>query len=101
MAGKQASLNEIMGSAGAEASGTKKLSMTDLPKLLGDGMPKLSFNHVGRLRVMRALKQRFGDGFRNVPGVSDIMKDFDSSLDFEIEVAKMKKIKGGKRADNS
>ncbi len=93
MSGKQ-SLQEIMGKKGAASSKERKLTMDDLPSLLGDGMPKLQFSPLGRVRLFRALKQRFGNGFRNVPGVSDIVAEFDDSTRFEVSVRKMGKIKG-------
>ena len=92
MAGKT-TLAEVMGTDGAKTSKERKLTMKDLPSLLGDGMPKLQFNQVGRIRMMRALKQRFGNGFRNVPGVSDIINDFDDESRFSIQMKKMKQIR--------
>jgi hypothetical protein len=93
MSGKRATLAEIMGKKGASIAQGRDLSMDDLPELLGEGMPKLQFGPVGRVRLIRALKQRFGAGFRDVPGVSGIMKDFDQGVSFEGQVRKMKSIK--------
>lgn len=92
MAGK-ATLAEIMGPRGAQSSKDRKLTMKDLPDLLGEGMPELQFNQVGRIRLMRALKQRFGASFRNIPGVSDIVRDFDDESRFSLDVKRMKQIR--------
>ena len=93
---KKVSLNEIMGkSAGAKGSG---MSMKDLPEILGDGMPELDMSPVGRIRLIRALKQRFGDNFRSLPGLKGIVKEFDSAASAAVTREKLRKIKiGGER----
>lgn len=92
MAGKRASLSEIMGKKAAKLAG-KKLTVEDLPDLLGEAMPDLPKNAVGRYRLIRGLKARFGPNFRSLPGVSDIVKDFDSVVDTEKKVASIKGIR--------
>lgn len=91
MPGKKASLSEIMGSFGAEQDG--KLELRHLPKILGDGMPDLPRNAVGRYRLISSLRQRFGDNFRALPGVSNLVKQFDSEVDLEDRIRKIKSIK--------
>lgn len=93
--GRKATLAEIMGKGGAEKN--RSLGLSDLPELLGEGMPDLQMTRVGRVRLIRALKQRFGDGFRSVPGVSGILKEFDKEKDFNLTVAKMKGIRVRRR----
>lgn len=63
----------------AELIGMKKepVGLKDLPNLLGEKMPQMEFSQVGRIRLVRALKNRFGDGFRNIPGIKDILSQFD------------------------
>lgn len=88
------SLSELMGSRGAQGG----LSLADLPKLLGDGMPDLPRNEIGRFRLIKALQQRFGQSYRQLPGVKNIIKDFDDDVAFEGKVQAMKSVKlpGGK-----
>lgn len=95
---KKASLNELMGKAGAKAE-TKKFSLSDLPELLGEAMPVIDKTPVGRLRLISSLRNRFGDNWRNLPGVQDIIKDFDEEAKFRVKLEEMKMIKsnGGKR----
>lgn len=94
MAGKKASLAEIMGKKGAQAaSGERKLTVDDLPDLLGEAMPDLPKNAVGRHRLIRSLKARFGPNYRSLPGVGDIVKDFDSVMDIERKVQRIKSIR--------
>lgn len=88
---KKASLSEIMGAAGAAKS--NNLELRHLPQILGDAMPDLPRNQVGRFRLIKALQQRFGDNFRSLPGVSGLVKQFDSEIDFEDRVEKIKSIK--------
>lgn len=87
------SLGEIMGKKGAEMAGSKKLSFDDLGDLLGEGMPTINYDRVGRYRLMNALKGRFGVNYRNIPGIMDIVKDFDDRVDFEDKVRRMGQIK--------
>jgi hypothetical protein len=94
------SLSEIMGRKGAEAS-KSGLSLDDLPEILGEAMPDLPKNAVGRYRLIRSLKARFGPNFRSLPGVMNVMKEFDTHIALEDRIAKIKEIKfphkGGSR----
>lgn len=74
-----ASLNELMGKAGGS-----EISLDSLPELLGDRMPELPLDRVGRFRLQRALKNRFGEGFRNIPGVKGLLKEFDKRMKFSV-----------------
>lgn len=91
MALGKVSLAELMGKRGAESG--NKLRLDDLPQILGDAMPELPRNNVGRFRLMRALQQRFGQNFRSLPGVGGLMKQFDNEIEFENTVSRMKAIK--------
>lgn len=88
---KKISINELMGSKGGKAK-NKKLSLDDLEDLLGERMPKLEFTPVGRLRLTTALRNRFGDNYRHLAGIDDIMKDFDRESDFHCKLMEMKMI---------
>lgn len=63
-----------------------KLSLDDLPKLLGEKMPEISYDRVGKLRLVNALHQRFGADFSNVPGVRDILDHFEKEMHAETVV---------------
>lgn len=89
-------LNELMGKAGGQKGQAKKLTLDDLSDLLGERMPKLDYNPVGRLRLTTALRNRFGDGYRNLPGIDDIMREFDQEAAFNIKLHELKAIKGKK-----
>jgi len=73
---KPASLNEMMG------KGTE-ISLDNVSEFLGEKMPELPLDRVGRLRLQRALKNRFGEGFRNIPGIKKLMNDFDKKIRFQ------------------
>jgi len=85
------SLAEIMGTRGGQTS--HGLTMANLPHVLGEAMPELPRNAVGRHRLIRSLQQRFGPNFRSLPGVSDLMKEFDGHVDLERRVQQIKSIK--------
>ena len=87
-----ATLGELMGRAGDQGV-EKKFTISDLKDLLGESMPKLEFSAVGRIRMMNALRGRFGKSFRNLPGISDIIKDFDDEAGFRVRLEKMRQIK--------
>jgi hypothetical protein len=89
---KKVSLNELMGKSGSKES----LSLDDLSELLGERMPKLEFTPVGRLRLSQALRNRFGDNYRHLRGMDDIMREFDREAEFNVKLQKMKMIKAGK-----
>jgi hypothetical protein len=83
------SLNELMG------SGTKgeDLKLSRLHEILGDAMPELPRNAVGRHRLVRALQQRFGRNFRSLPGVSGLVKEFDHETKFEQKLGQIRGIR--------
>jgi hypothetical protein len=89
---KKASLAELMGGVSAKAE-SRKLSLDDLSDMLGEKLPKLEFTPVGRLRLTTALRNRFGDGYKNLPGISDIMHEFDQEANFNVKKAQMKMIR--------
>jgi hypothetical protein len=90
---KKVSLNELMGTKGEKARG-RKLGLDDLGDLLGERMPKLEYSPVGKLRLTNALRNRFGDNYRQLHGIDDIIKEFDEHTQFNVRLQKMKMIKG-------
>lgn len=90
---KKVSLAELMGSNAASQSGSGGMHLSRLHEVLGEAMPELPRNPVGRHRLVRALNQRFGANFRSLPGVSDLVKQFDDEIEFEKRVARMKAIR--------
>ena len=95
---KHTSIQELMGGRAGGKAKSRKLTLDDLGELLGERMPKLEFSPVGRYRLVNALRNRFGDSYRNLPGVGDILKEFDKEAEFNVTLQKMKMIKpeGGK-----
>jgi len=87
----KASLNELMGS-GAKQGG-KKLSLDDVKEMLGERAPKIEFSPVGRLRLTSALRARFGDQYRNLPGIDDILAEFDENAKFSVKIQELKLLK--------
>lgn len=85
-------LNEIMGIKGGDAK-KRKLTLNDLEDLLGERMPKMEYSPVGRLRLTTALRNRFGDSYRNLPGIDDVMREFEDHVKFNIKLAEMRQIK--------
>lgn len=65
---------------GSKLADKESFDMGDLPDLLGEKMPHIDFTRVGRIRLMSALRNRFGDDFRNMKSVTGIIQDFDTKL---------------------
>jgi hypothetical protein len=86
----KATLAEMMGSKAASGGG---LSLKQLPEILGDAMPELPKNPVGRHRLIRALQQRFGNNFRALPGVKNLVKEFDNDVELEMKIARISAVK--------
>ena len=64
-------------------------------EVLGDRMPgNISFDNVGRFKLMRAMRDRFGANFRNVEKARELMSFFDREVRYR-EV--LKKYKGDKK----
>lgn len=76
---KPASMNELMGEKN-EGKAENDFGLADLHELLGEKMPELPVNRVGRYRLTQALKLRFGPGFRNIPGIKNILSQFDAKI---------------------
>lgn len=85
------SLAEIIGKKAASSS--KKLTLDNLKDLIGEGCPEIPLDAVGRHRLTTALRQRFGDGYRNITAAKEILSDFEEKRNFEERVRKLKAIK--------
>lgn len=57
-----------------------KLTLEDLPKILGHKMPEIGYDRVGRLRLHHALEQRFGKDYVNMPHIKDLMDQHASMM---------------------
>lgn len=75
-----ASLGELLGDGFEHRT---QLTFDDLPKLLGQRMPEITKDRVGRFRLMNALQMRFGDGYRNIPMLRGLLDEFDKEIHIE------------------
>ena len=90
---KKLSLAELMGKQAASSGSRGGLRLEQLGDILGDAMPDLPRNPVGRHRLIRSLQQRFGRNFRSLPGVGDLVKQFDSDIEMERKITRIQAIK--------
>lgn len=81
-----------MGKTGGEKG--KDLTLDDLSAILGERMPALSFTPVGRMRLTAALRVRFGDNYTHLPGINNILREFDEEAKHAVRVQEMKMLKG-------
>lgn len=89
---KPTSLNELMG-GGLEHK--QDLDLHDLPKLLGEKMPEIEYNRVGKIRLIQALHNRFGAGFGEIPGVQGLLKKFDHEAKLRNVIRMNRKARNG------
>lgn len=82
-----ASLNELMGDDMPAQTPTLK----DLPKLLGEKMPSVTYDRIGRMRLISALTQRFGQQYSNLPHISSMLKEFDNEVAYHNVIRRNKK----------
>jgi hypothetical protein len=85
--GGNATLGELLGKAGSKAD----LGLKDLPTILGEKMPELPRDRIGKFRLIQALQVRFGDGFRNLPMIKGILNEFDQEVETENVIRANKK----------
>jgi hypothetical protein len=93
--GSKTTLNELMGSRGEDFH-KEGVTFDDLPDLLGELMPKLEFHTLGRIRLQAALRQRFGDNYKNMPGIQGLLRKFDQEADIERRHYELRKKLGRK-----
>lgn len=90
--GKRLSLAELVGKDAASKG--ESLSLHNLSRVLGpDNTPELPRNAVGRFRLVRSLKHRFGANFRALPGVKNLLKEFDDEVHFEDRIAQLRNVR--------
>lgn len=94
--GSNTTLNELMGKHGEDFH-KNGVDFADLPNLVGERMPKLEFHALGRVRLVAALRDRFGENWRNMPGLSKLMQKFDDAAKTEREHHEIKKRLGRKK----
>lgn len=68
-------MSELMGKDASE-----NLTLEDLPKLLGEKMPEITHDRIGRIRLVNALTQRFGPSYKNLPGIAKLVEQFDRQV---------------------
>lgn len=88
-------LNELMGGRGEDFH-KHGVELHELPDLLGEQMPKLEYHTLGRIRLIRALRNRFGANYRSVPGIQQALNKFDDRMKSDIQFHEIKKKLGGR-----
>lgn len=87
---KNANLNELMGEGFEHRT---KLTLEDLPKLLGHKMPEITFDRVGRIRLHHALEQRFGRDYMNMPHIQDLLKQHEEAMQVDKKIRALRRTK--------
>ena len=72
-----------------------RLDPEPIARLLGDMMPKLDASQRSRIRLMTAMRAKYGEGFKSIPAVEDALKHFDDHREFVREFIRIRgKIRG-------
>lgn len=95
MSKRGGTLAELMGEHG-ERIQQSGFELHDLPKVLGENMPKLEYHALGRIRLVSALRRRFGANYRSYPGVKEVLSKFDREAKIEFEHHMIRKKLGRK-----
>jgi len=72
--GSPGTLGELIGKQ------AKQVTTENLEEVMGLRMPELSMDNVGKIRLLKAFRNRFGESFRNVPGIRELLKNFDKEI---------------------
>lgn len=88
---KPANLGELMGEGFEHRT---KLTLSDLPKLLGHKMPEITYDRVGRVRLHHALQKRFGQDYQNMPHIQDLLKQHEQAMKVQSAIMANKKARG-------
>lgn len=66
-----------------------KLELSDLAKFFKEEeMPSVDVTPIGRHRLLQALRNKYGETYRNKPGISKMLKDYDSQREFFMKAMK-------------
>lgn len=84
--GGKATLGELIGGT------SPNMTLSNLQDILGEKLPELPRTKVGKYRLMRSLRHRFGNQYRNIPGVKNLISEFDDDMRFNGVMEQMKKI---------
>lgn len=90
---KPANLNELMGEGYEHRT---KLTLDDIPKILGHKMPEITYDRVGRVRLHHALQQRFGADYQNMPHIQDLLKQHEQAMKVQATIMANRKSRGVK-----
>lgn len=88
---KPANLSELMGEGFEHRT---KLTLSDLPQLLGHKMPEITYDHVGRVRLHHALQQRFGMDYQNMPHIQDLLEQHSHAMKNQAAIMANRKSRG-------
>lgn len=58
----------------------RKLNLTPFRQVLGEDIPDLPLNKIGRFRLLQALRRKFGISFKNVGQAKKLLDMFDRQL---------------------
>lgn len=54
-------------------------------------LPSLPVSEVGRNRLVKSLKYKLGESYRNMGGIKDILKSFDDELEYQRQLVRAKR----------
>jgi hypothetical protein len=71
---------------------TPPMNLGPIKEVLGENVPEITPTPLGRLRLVSALINKFGQNYRNIPPARKALDHFDSEHDY---FRKLRRIQGG------
>lgn len=68
------------------------MDLAPIQEILGENTPEISPTPLGRFRLVSALRNKFGDNYRNVPTAKTALDHFDKEHQY---FKLLRKIRGG------
>lgn len=75
-------LKDMMRQDKAATESAPALDLGPIKKVLGDDHPPIDETQVGRIRLVRALAQKYGMGYRSNPDVKGALDHYDKEVKF-------------------
>jgi hypothetical protein len=69
-----------------------EMNLVPIKEVLGEDTPEITPTPLGRFRLVSALRNKFGDNYRNIPSARKALDHFDDEHDY---FQKLRRIQGG------
>jgi len=71
------------------------MDLTPFKSLFGEDLPNIEANTVGKIRLIKMLRHKFGVNYRNFPQAKKLIDYFNSEMEFNKKVIKIRSGRDG------